>query len=201
VDCGALAAGQGPRERSFQTAQDRLVKGLRVAGAKTLEQANIYLETEFLTWWNQTLTVVPSNAADAHRGLDATHSLPASLSYVEARQVGNDYTIQFDNKTYQIARSDVRAGLRGAEVRVEVRLDASLAVCFRGSYLTISKCHPRPKASPALKAPKATAPKTKPSTPRPKSQWMKNFIFTSPEKAALLVIPQPASAPVAKPIR
>ena len=39
-------------ERSFQTAQDRLVKGLRVAGAKTLEQANAYLETDFLVWWN-----------------------------------------------------------------------------------------------------------------------------------------------------
>jgi transposase len=31
---------KGRVERSFQTAQDRLVKGLRVAGAKTLEQAN-----------------------------------------------------------------------------------------------------------------------------------------------------------------
>ena len=39
---------KGRVERSFQTAQDRLVKGLRVAGAKTLEQANAYLETEFV---------------------------------------------------------------------------------------------------------------------------------------------------------
>ena len=39
---------KGRIERSFQTAQDRLVKGLRAAGAKTLEEANIYLETEFL---------------------------------------------------------------------------------------------------------------------------------------------------------
>src|ERR1700722_4703541 len=43
---------KGRVERSFQTAQDRLVKGLRVAGAKTLEQANAYLETEFMVWWN-----------------------------------------------------------------------------------------------------------------------------------------------------
>jgi Helix-turn-helix domain len=192
---------KGRIERSFQTAQDRLVKGLRVAGAKTLEQANAYLETKFLAWWNQTLTVVPGSAADAHRVLDATHSLPASLSYVESRRVGNDYTIQFDNKIYQIAHADVRAGLRGADVRVEVRLDASLAVRFRGSYLTVSQCHPRPKTSPTPQARKAAAPKTKPSAPRPKSQWMKNFIFTSLEKAALLSIPTAPSAPVAKPIR
>jgi len=71
---------KGRVERSFQTAQDRLVKGLRVAGARTLEQANAYLETTFLPWWNQTLTVVPASADDAHRSLDATHSLAASLS-------------------------------------------------------------------------------------------------------------------------
>jgi hypothetical protein len=190
---------KGRVERSFQTAQDRLVKGLRVAGAHTLQQANAYLETKFLPWWNQTLTVVPASADDAHRPLDATHSLPASLSYVESRLVSNDYTIQFDNKTYLIAREDIRAGLRGATVRVEVRLDASLAVRFRGCYLTVSQCHPRPKASPA---PKARKPKAQPAgATRPKSQWMKSFIHTTPEKAALSGLLPPLPAPAAKPIR
>ena len=123
----------------------------------------------------------------------------ASLSYVESRLVSNDYTIQFDNKTYLVAREDIRAGLRGAAVRVEVRLDASLAVRFRGCYLTVSECHPRPKASPA---PKARKTKTQPSgAPRPKSQWMKNFIHTSQEKAALSGLLPPLLAPAAKSIR
>src|SRR6476469_9836922 len=60
---------KGRVERSFGTAQDRLVKGLRVAGACTLDQANGYLETEFLPWWNQHLVSAPANAADAHRPL------------------------------------------------------------------------------------------------------------------------------------
>src|SRR3954449_7956568 len=58
---------KGRIERSFNTAQDRLVKGLRVAKAKTIEQANAYLDNEFLPWWNQTLTVVPAVADNAHR--------------------------------------------------------------------------------------------------------------------------------------
>ena len=33
-----------------QMAQDRLVKRLRVAGAKTLEQANAYLEADSIPW-------------------------------------------------------------------------------------------------------------------------------------------------------
>lgn len=182
------AQAKGRVERSFQTAQDRLVKGLRVAGAKTLKQANAYLETEFMVWWNQTLAVVPASSDDAHRPLDKEHSLAASLSYVETRRVSKDYTIRFDNKIWQIARSDIRAGLRGADVRVEVRLDSSLAVRSGKRYLTVTECQPRPKV-PSPKA--ATPAKRKPAAPRAKSQWMKNFRLTRPDKAAFSEIASP----------
>jgi transposase len=178
---------KGRVERSFQTAQDRLVKGLRVAEVKTLEQANAYLETEFLPWWNQTLVVAPANPDDAHRPLGKEHSLPASLSYVETRQVGNGYTIQLDNRTYQIARQDIRAGLRRASVRVELRLDGSIAVRFRNHYLTVTECAERPKAVAVGKKPRASQ-----KTPRAKSQWMKNFYLTPLDKAALSAIPAPS---------
>lgn len=145
---------KGRIERSFSTAQDRLVKGLRVAGAATLEQANRYLEQEFLPWWNQHLVVLPANPADAHRPLCEEHDLHASLSLVDTRQVANDYTIRFENKIYQIAREQVRAGLRGANVRIESRLDGSIAVRFREHYLSIQECAPPKKsAAPVFKPP------------------------------------------------
>jgi len=184
---------KGRIERSFQTAQDRLVKGLRVVKARTLEEANDYLETKFIPWWNRNLCVSPDCADDAHRPLQKTHSLAASLSYVEDRQVASDYTIQFDNKTYQIARTDIRAGLRHAAVRVEARLDGSLAVRFREHYLEVTECQPRPKVTPARPRRKAVA-------ARAKSQWMKNFHLTSPDKAALSAIPQSSVASGLKPI-
>jgi transposase len=186
---------KGRVERSFQTAQDRLVKGLRVAGAKTLEQANAYLEVTFIPWWNQTIAVVPASSDDAHRPLGKEHSLAASLSYVETRQVSNDYTIHFDNQIWQIARSDIRAGLRGGVVRVEVRLDDSLAVRFGKRYLAVTQCQPRPKVA----RPKVI-PKRKAAAPRAKSQWMKNFRLTRPEKTVLDgIAPSPIRG--AKPIR
>jgi len=148
---------KGRVERGFQTAQDRLVKGLRVAGAKTLEQANAYLEAEFIPWWNSTITVVPASRDDAHRPLGKEHSLTASLSHVETRRVANDYTIRFQGKLYQIQRADVRAGLRGGTVRVEKRLDGTLAVRFQGTYLHISECVPQPKALSVPKSLKAKA--------------------------------------------
>ena len=141
---------KGRIERSFGTAQDRLVKGLRVAGAKTLEQANRYLQEEFLPWWNQHLTVLPANPTDAHRALGPEHDLAASLSRVESRQVLNDYTIRYQGQLYQIARRHIRPGLRGANLRVEARLDGSIAVRFRGQYLPVSPCQPQPKRTARL---------------------------------------------------
>jgi transposase len=174
---------KGRIERSFRTAQDRLVKGLRVAGARTLEQANAYLEAKFIPWWNEKLTVVPASADDAHRPLARDHSLPASLSYVETRQVGNGYTIQFDPKIYPIARQDIRTGLRGAPLRIEVRLDGSLAMRFRSHYLVVTECSVRPKAVAVANKLSKSA-----TGPRPKSQWMKNFHLTRPDKTALSTI-------------
>jgi transposase len=134
---------KGRIERSFGTSQDRLVKGLRIAGASTLEQANRYLEEDFLPWWNQHLVERPANPTDAHRPLGAEHDLASALSRVETRQVANDYTIRFDGQMYRIARADVCTGLRGGKVRVESRLDGTLTVRFRERYLTVSLC---PKA-------------------------------------------------------
>ena len=112
-------------------------------------------------WWNNTMAVVPASSDDAHRPLGKEHSLAASLSYVETRQVGNGYTIQVDRQTWEIARDGICAGLRGADVRVEVRLDGSMAVRFRQSYLAVSQCPPRPQ----VPSPKETAGRARKPTP------------------------------------
>lgn len=161
---------KGRVERGFGTAQDRLVKGLRVVHARTIQEANAYLDDEFLPWWNQTLTVVPAGADDAHRALGNHHSLAASLSHVETRQVASDYTIRYQGKLYQIERAHVRAGLRGSSVRVELRLDGTLAVSFRGHYVALHEC------AAQLKATLLPAPVGKPKPLRQtRSHWMKDF--------------------------
>lgn len=143
---------KGRIERAFATAQDRLVKGLRLAGAMTLEQANQYLQMHFLPWWNQTLKVVPANATDAHRPLGPDHELPSVLSRVESRTVANDYTFRYAGKLYQIAANGAPAGLRRGTVRVERRLDGSLAVRFGEAWLKVNECPERPKTAPAKAA-------------------------------------------------
>jgi transposase len=162
---------KGRVERNFRTAQDRLVKGLRVAGVKTLEEANRYLEEDYLVWWEREMMVEPANPTDAHRPLDKSHNLAASLSHVEKRQVRPDYTLQLDSKLYQIERSSIVSGLRQADVRVEKRLDGSLAVRFGDRYLAIKECEVADKAT----APKPTKPVKAHRARSRGSDWNKNF--------------------------
>jgi len=160
---------KGRVERNFATAQDRLVKGMRVAGVKTLEEANRYLSENYLVWWERELTVEAANPDDAHRPLEKSHHLAASLSYVETRQVRPDYTLRWNGRLYRIDRQAVVTGLRGANVRVEQRMDGELAVRHGDRYLPIEECSAPPRKSSPPK------PKTARRTQRRSSDWNKNF--------------------------
>lgn len=145
---------------------------MRVAGVTTLEQANEYLTNDYLAWWEREMTVKAANPDDAHRRLEKCHHLAASLSFVEMRQVRPDYTLRWDGKLYQIERRVVTTGLRGADVRVEQRLDGSMAVRHGERYLPIKECA-------TVDRPKPARPKAKPAiqrrTRRRGSDWDKGF--------------------------
>jgi transposase len=181
---------KGRVERSFETAQDRLVKGLRVAGAKTLEDANAYLEQEYLPEWEAKFTVVAACPEDAHRPLGKQHDLAASLSEVEQRVITNDYTIRHKSKVLQILRDQIRPRMRGAPVRVETRRSGEIAVRFESRYVQIVERQPASKvvaqtASPARGQTVAGLGSRK--KPQVKSKWMDGF-WERPAPALLKAI-------------
>jgi hypothetical protein len=147
---------------------------MRVAGVKTIEQANQYLEEDYQVWWDRELTVEPANAADAYRRLDKSHNLAASLSYVETRQVRNDYTLRFEGELYQIDPRAVVSGLRGANVRVERRLDGALAVRYGEKYLPVTRCVPAEKKAAAPPPPTVESTGKRRQAKRG-SDWNRNF--------------------------
>ena len=165
---------KGRVERFFGTAQDRLVKGLRKARVHTLEEANRYLELEYLPQWNSRFTREPANPTDAHRPLRGEYDLAAILSHVEERVVANDYTLRYNNKQYQVTRTDIRPGLRGATVRVEERQDKTVWVRFRDSYLNVQVCDPQLYLKP-VPAPPREKKISKSSTPSKPRSWMEGF--------------------------
>jgi DNA-binding Lrp family transcriptional regulator len=162
---------KGRVERFFGTAQDRLVKGLRKAGACTLEDAQRYLDRVYLPLWNRRFTASATNPTDAHRPLGSQHDLAAILSQVESRVIADDYTFRFQAVRYQIVKEQVRPGLRGASVRVEKRLDGKLMVRFRDTYLTVQRC----EATLRQTVPKPRLPTKKPPVPSRPHNWMEDF--------------------------
>ena len=164
---------KGRIERFFGTAQDRLVKGLRKAGARTREAANQYLEQVYLPVWNERFGVEPANPSDAHRPLLDHHHLAAILSHVEERVITNDYTFQFGSERYQIRKSSIVPRMRGSRLRVEVRLEGTLAARWEDRYVEITACPAPERVEPerALQ-PKRTA---GPGARKVNRAWMEGF--------------------------
>src|SRR6266852_8161131 len=174
---------KGRMERLFETLQDRLVKELRLAGIDTLEAANHFLETRFLPVWEQRFTVLPRNPRNAHRRLGREHRLEEVLSVRVARKVTDDHTVSWDGNRWGVPREEVCAGLRGAQVEIERRLDGSHWLRFRGRYLRLRHCpQPPPRATnpSGLRPPGPVAKKNKQPKPKyippPQHPW-RTFLY------------------------
>jgi len=119
---------KGRVERSFGTAQDRWVKELRLARARTCEQANRVLE-RLVPDHNRRFAKTALKPTDAHRRLGPAHRLESILSIQVERVVSNDYVVRWANRHYQLL-PPVYPGERGGRVVIEQRLDGSLAIRF-----------------------------------------------------------------------
>ena len=153
---------KGRVERSFGTAQDRWVKELRLADARTVAQANAVLE-RLLPGHNRRFAKPAHDGTDAHRALGSSFNLAAVFSIQEERVVANDYTIRFQNRCYQLLKP-IYPGERRGRVVIEQRLDGSTAVRFQTHYLQYQEVTPRAQVGgstpkpPEFSALTATAP-------------------------------------------
>jgi transposase len=125
---------KGRVERSFGTAQDRVVKEMRLANVKTIAQANALLDGGLLAKHNRLFSVPPRETRDAHRQLGTAFNAAAILSLQEQRTAANDYTVRFENRIYQVDKP-IYPGLRQGRVVIELRLDGTMAIRFGDKYL------------------------------------------------------------------
>lgn len=167
---------KGRVERCFGTLQDRLVKGLRKAGAKNLAEANRYLEKVFLPDWKRRFRREPASTVNAHRPLGEGHDLDSIWSHVEKRRVSNNYTVSWEAKSYQIPRQSVQPGLRSAFIRIEGRLDGTVWARIDGQAVQLSRCN---QPIPELEV-QPTVESRKDHNRGGRSQWMKDFELKRP---------------------
>ena len=138
------------------------MKEMRLAGIDSIAAANHFWETRFLPEWEQRFTVAARNPRKAHRRLGPEHHLEEILSVRVARKVAQDHTVSWDGNRWGVVREEVCAGLRGAAVEIERRLDGSHWLRYRGRYLHLRSCPApaRTTASPSGLRPPGLAERT-----------------------------------------
>jgi transposase len=169
---------KGRVERSFLTAQDRLVKQLRLAKVANLQAANAFLEKEYWPEWNERFARPVKDFPNQHRALGPSQELATILCHVEERVIDNDYTFSFAGQRYQIPREQAQAGMRRQRLRVELRLNGELKARYQSRYLDIAPCD----AARATPEPVLRKPPRKDHNAGGKSAWMQGF-FERPTPA------------------
>jgi transposase len=127
---------RGRSERNFGTWQGRLPQELRVAGIRTVEEANRFLREQYLAEFNRRFAVPGQEPGTAF--LPATgRDLDRVFSIQHERVVNRDNTVQLDQQVYQIEKTRWRGTLAGCRVIVCEHLDGRLTIHY-GPHLIAS---------------------------------------------------------------
>lgn len=147
VICANSPEAKGRIERLFGTLQDRLVKEMRLRSIKSREDANRYLAEKYLDDHNKRFSVSPKQEGDAHRLLteELRKRLPSIFSIQSKRRVNNDFTIQFKSRWFQLNATQDTTVYKADTVTIEERLDGTLHIRLRDTYLAYTELPERPK--------------------------------------------------------
>jgi len=140
---------KGRIERLFRTLQDRLVKEMRLARVKSVEQANEFLK-KYLPTYNRRFKVKAVSKSDVHQSALSMRELDKIFCIRDERTVRNDFTIAYNGSLYQIKDT-----VKSQKVAVEERIDGSLHITHRGLDLRYRKITTLP-AKENLKTPVVT---------------------------------------------
>lgn len=125
---------KGRIERQWGVFQDRLVVELRLAGARTLEQAREVLK-RFLKDYNQRFCCLPKQAAALFRKAPPKALLHSILCLKETRMVKKDHTVSFDGLVLQIPFCKKYPCIADRQVDVRQYRDGHLEIGYRGSIV------------------------------------------------------------------
>lgn len=126
---------KGRIERLWGTLQDRLVSSLRLAGARTLEDANLELG-RFLPSFNRRFSVPPRETAPVFRQTPPAEELRRILSIRETRTVKKDHTISFEGRILQLPVSRKYPCMAGGIVEVNQYRNGNIEVRYRGEIVS-----------------------------------------------------------------
>jgi len=155
---------KGRVERLFRTFQDRLIKEMRLAGVKTKEEANQFLEA-YLPKYNRRFSVRAREEANLHRPALRDQEMRQILSIQEKRVVRNDGTVRHETKLYQILNPSKHL----KEVTVQERIDGKIYMVWEGKDLAYRELKEAPRQNEAK--PNKAGSKQKPNIPAMSHPW------------------------------
>jgi len=132
---------KGRIERANGTFQDRLVAELRLAGVKTLDAANGFLQS-FLPRFNERFGVPADQPEPAYRIIDPGTDIDGCLCTKERRRVGKDNTVQYHGQTLQLFPGKGRRSYARTRIEVQERLDGRLVAFYKGELLMPQEAPP-----------------------------------------------------------
>jgi hypothetical protein len=193
VICAHSPQAKGRVEREFKTLQHRLVLELRLAGVSNMEDGNRFLAQGYWDRHNARFAVAPAKALDAHRKLLPEHRLDCILSLRTPRSVAQDYTLRYDNKFFQVLEHQPVRVKPGDRPEVEIRLDESMHLRFKGEYLNFKPIDKRPYRPYLVANPRAArsctdTPKGPGSIPAKNHPWRRLFL-SGPYRVGLPLLP------------
>jgi len=133
---------KGRVERRNGLLQDRLVKEMRLAGIKSLEKGNAFLNERFLPALNEKFNVQARSKYNAHR--KPVRNLDEVLSWEESRVVSQDWTVVWNGLWYQIQPEHERLNLATRTVKARQLRSGSLQWTYEGKKLRVSELPERP---------------------------------------------------------
>lgn len=130
---------KGRIERQFGTFQDRVVKEMRLAGVKSITEANAFLDT-YLPEYNRIFAREAAQKANFHRPVVNKRSLDSILAIKTERTLRNDFTIAHNKKLFQVDDN-----VRTKKVTVEERTDGTLHLVHNRQRLRYNEIYIRPE--------------------------------------------------------
>lgn len=124
------APAKGRIENQWKTFQDRLVVELRLAGAKTREDANRVLEW-FLKEYNRRFCVPAKKQEPVFQNSPTPLRLDRVLCLKETRTVNKDHTVSFEGLALQIPPSKKFRSIARQKVQVLQLRDGSVEITYK----------------------------------------------------------------------
>jgi hypothetical protein len=130
-----MTQAKGRVERIHGTHQDRLVKKLRRKGISSHEQANGYLEREYLPEHNGRFARAAAKSEDDHRGAPRAAELDRIFRLESKRTISADWVVRYENRFFQLEPQSRHYGpAQGQAVVCEGR-QGSIVIEYRGRAL------------------------------------------------------------------